>query len=502
MPRFVGPRLIWATPREVNAKGRIRGLAAFRRAPAAIYMCAGGTLSQMAKEKLAPDLCVIGGGSAGTAAAVGAAALGRSVVLVRPAQSRGEGAADVARTVHAFAAVARSASPTLEAARDRAQSVIADFAKNASDARLSALGVRVLRAEARFVDPATVHARHQEISARRYLLAPASVPALPPVRGLPRMPHLTPDRILELRELPGRLIVIGAGATGLAFAQAFRRFGSEVIVLDVASPLEDEDSECAAFLLAQLQREGITIRGNADVERIEGKRGALRVFFSVNGEKQTRETTHVLIASGRKPDLDTIDLEKSGVELADGRIRVRAGVRTSNSRVFMIADDPDALHAGRWQGQLVLSNLLFRTPLRSATKPVPRIYATEPELAHVGTREEEARTGHSAIRILRAPAGENERSEIDGEGKGTIKLVTAENGRLLGATIVGPGAGERIAFYALAISRGLNIRDLTGPWFPAFTRAEAGRHAVLSAATRSLTPSWLQRIIAAMRPFG
>ena len=456
----------------------------------------------MAKEKLAPDLCVIGGGSAGVAAAASAAALGRSVVLVRPPSARGEGALDVMRAVQVFAAAARSPSPDFGRARQQAEALIDDFTKNDSDARLTALGVRVLRAEARFADPATVNARYQEIRARRYLLAPASVPHLPQIRGLPRTPHLTPDRILDLRELPGRLMVIGVGSTGLSLAQAFRRFGSEVTVLDAATPLAGEDPECAAFLLEQLQREGIAVRGNAVVESVEGKRGALRVFFTVNGEKQTREATHLLIAAGRRPDIDALNLDAAGIELDDGRVRLRSDLYTTNSRVFMIADDPGALHAARWQGRLVVSNLLFRTPLRPASEPAPRVTATDPELAHVGMGEEEARVAFSAIRILRAPSGENERAEIEREGKGTIKLVTTQSGRLLGATIVGRGAGERIAFYALAISKRLNVRDLAGPWLPALTRAEAGQQAALSDLVRGLTPSWLRRIIAALRPFG
>ena len=455
----------------------------------------------MAKEKLAPDLCVIGGGSAGAATAMSAAALGRSVVLVRPPASLGEGALDVVRAVHVLAADARGPSPDFERARQRARVLIGDFAKNNSDARLAALGVRVLRADARFIDRETVHARHQEIRARRYLLAAVSVPHLPPIRGLPRTPHLTPDRLLDLRELPGRLIVIGAGATGLALAQSFRRFGCEVTVLDATSPLANEDAECVAPITERFESEGIVIRGNAAVEHVEGKRGALRVFFSVNGEKQTRDATHLLIATGRRPDLSAIDLEKAGVELDDGRVRVGPDLRTTNSRVFMIVEG-GALHTARWHGQLVLSNLLFRSSLRAANEPTPHVIATDPELAHVGLREDDARAAFSSIRILRAPAGENERAEIEREGKGTIKLVTARDGRLLGATIVGPGAGERIAFYALAISRRLNVRFLTDPWFPTLTRAEAGQQAVWGDLARGLTPSWLRRIIAAMRPFG
>jgi pyruvate/2-oxoglutarate dehydrogenase complex dihydrolipoamide dehydrogenase (E3) component len=470
----------------------------------------------MAEGTLTPDLCVLGGGHAAAGIAMAAATLGLQVVLVR--NGNGNRAAQAPwLQVHALAAAAAGiaavrraerfgasvSEPTFDFARMRqsAQAILTDLARNESDVRLAALGVRVIGA-GRFMDPATVTAGDREIRARRFLLVPSFTPAIPQIRGLPKTSHLTADRILDLRECPRHLVVIGAGATGLSLAQSFRRFGADVSVIERAEPLAREDRECADILLQALEREGIRIHRNAEIERVEGKKNELRISFRDGGGAQTIAATHLLLAAGWRMDVESLGLELAGVETGANGVQAGPDLRTANSRVFLAANGPGLPQADAWHARLVLANLMFRMRLRPDASHLARTTATDPALAHVGLGEDAARERHGSIRILRWPFAENEASAIAQEGKGLVKLVTTPGGHLIGATMIGPGAGEMIAPYALAISRRLPLSALAAPIFPRPTRAEIGQQAALAGLRSGLTGPWVRRIIAAMRWFG
>jgi pyruvate/2-oxoglutarate dehydrogenase complex dihydrolipoamide dehydrogenase (E3) component len=470
----------------------------------------------MAEGTLTPDLCVLGGGHAAAGIAMAAATLGLQVVLVRngngnraaqapwlPVHALAAAAAGIAAVGRAERFGASVSEPAFDFARMRqsAQTILTDLARNESDARLAALGVRVIRVGGRFMDPATVTAGDREIRARRFLLVPSFTPAIPQIRGLTKASHLTADRILDLRECPRHLVVIGAGATGLSLAQSFRRFGADVSVIEKAEPLAREDRECADILLQALEREGIRIHRNAEVERVEGRKNELRISFR-GGGAQTIEATHLLLAAGWRMDVESLGLALAGVETGANGVQAGPDLRTANSRVFLAANGPGLPQADAWHARLVLANLMFRMRLRPDASHVARTTATDPALAHVGLGEDAARERHGSIRILRWPFAENEASAIAQEGKGMIKLVTTTGGHLVGATMVGPGAGEMIAPYALAISRRLHLSALAAPIFPRPTRAEIGQQAALAGLRGGLTGPWVRRIIAALRWFG
>jgi pyruvate/2-oxoglutarate dehydrogenase complex dihydrolipoamide dehydrogenase (E3) component len=469
----------------------------------------------MAEGTITPDLCVIGGGPAAASVAMAAASLGLQTVLVRNGENR---SAPPFRQVHALAAAARAAGAAGRAARfgiemsgsaidfarirQGALAVLNDLAVNESDARLTAFGVRVFADGGSFMDPSTVTAGNREIRARRFLLVPSFSTRIPEIRGLPKTSHLTAARILDLREIPRRLVVIGAGATGLSLAQSFRRFGSEVTVLEKAEPLLIEDRDCAGILCEALEREGIAIRSGIEIERVEGKKGELRVSFREGDRAQTIEASHLLVATGWQMELDALGLELAGIETGANGVRVGADMRTSNPRVFAAVNGPDLPQADGWHARLIIANLMFRMPLRADASLVARATATDPGLAHVGLREEAARERYGRIQILRWPFAENEAAAIARQGKGMIKLVATQRGRLLGVTIVGAGAGDLIGTYALAISKRLHLSALTGPMFPHPARGEIGQQAALAGLRGGLTSPWVRRIIASMRWFG
>jgi len=478
----------------------------------------------MAEETLTPDLCVIGGGAAGATLAASAAAAGVPVVLIERDRMGGanlhrgsvpsQALIAAAKRVQAIRQAARfgitAGEPEIDfgRVRDQVQKMIASLAPNVSETRLAALGVRLIKGDARFIDAVTILVGNLQVRARRFVLATGSSPTVPPIPGLKETSYFTSDSIFGLDERPRHLIVLGAGPTGLELAQAFRRLGAEVSVLEAGRPLDKEDSECAGIVLETLAREGIAIHGGVEIEWVERvKRGAgsVHVAFSSAGTKRTIEGSHLLLATGRRPNIDELGLEAAGIEYDAHGIHVGRNLRTANRRVYAIGDAAGGLkltHLARWHARQLLRNVLFRARVGAAADWIPRVTFTDPELAQVGLREDEARLRHGRIRVQRWPYRENDRAEIERQGKGMIKLVTTPRGRIVGATIVGAEAGELIGTWALAIAKGMNVRTLAELVLPYPTRSEIGQKAALNFFARSLTNRWVQRIIRALRTLG
>jgi pyruvate/2-oxoglutarate dehydrogenase complex dihydrolipoamide dehydrogenase (E3) component len=383
--------------------------------------------------------------------------------------------------------------------------VIAAIAPNDSRERFIGLGVHVIAGAAHFTDKRTVVVGADEIKARRYIIATGSSPALPPIPGLEATPHLTNETVFGLTVCPEHLIVIGAGAVGLELAQAFRRLGAAVTVLEAAEPLVREDPECVAIVLDQLAREDIALRRGVTVARVGAAQSQIQVVLGGDGEgEETIAGSHLLIAAGRRANVAGLGLEAARIRLGPRGILVNRGLRTSNRRVYAIGDvvGGSSTHAANYHAGLVIRNALFRLPVRVREEAVPRVTFTDPELAHVGLTEAQARVGAGGIRILRWPYHENDRAQTEREPRGHIKVVTDGGGRILGATIVGSAAGELITTWTLALSQKLNIRAFAGIVVPYPTLAEIGKRAAITYFNRSLTSSWVRRIIGWLRRLG
>jgi pyruvate/2-oxoglutarate dehydrogenase complex dihydrolipoamide dehydrogenase (E3) component len=343
-----------------------------------------------------------------------------------------------------------------------------------------------------------------EIAARRFVIATGSSPALPPIAGLEAAPYLTNETVFDLTARPEHLIVIGAGAIGLELAQAFRRLGAAVTVLEAAEPLAREDGECAAIVLDALAREGVLIRSNVAVARVESAGAKIKVVVAGDGEEAI-EGSHLLIATGRRANTDGLALEQARIACDRNGIKVNKRLKTTNRHVYAIGDVAGRgqfTHLANYHAGLVIRNALFRLPVKVNADLVPRVTFTDPELAHVGVTEAEARARGLTIRLLRWPYHENDRAETERETVGHIKVVTDGRGKIRGATIVGAGAGELITTWTLAIDRGLPIRALAGIIVPYPTLAEIGKRAAITYFTPSLTNIWVRRIIALLRRFG
>jgi pyruvate/2-oxoglutarate dehydrogenase complex dihydrolipoamide dehydrogenase (E3) component len=472
-------------------------------------------------ETLTPDICVIGAGSGGLSVAAASAAFGVPVVLVEKGKMGGDclnygcvpskALLAAARRAQAFRTSApfgvASQRPGIDFAKVHAHvhGVIAAIAPNDSKERFTGLGVRVIEGTARFKDRHTVAVDDAiEIKARRFVVATGSVPAAPPIPGLDQVAYLTNETVFDLTVCPEHLVVIGAGPIGLELAQAFRRLGANVTVLEAAVPLAKDDPECAAIVLDQLAREGIAIRAGAEVVRVEpGTRP--RVVVAASGGEETIEASHLLVATGRRPNIEGLDLAAARIKSGPRGIVVNKRLRSSNKKVYAVGDvagGAQFTHVANYHAGLVIRNALFRLRARVDDHVIPWVTYTDPELAQVGTTEAQAEKHRSRIRVLRWPYHENDRAQAERETRGHIKVITTANGRILGATIVGAHAGELIATWTLAIAQGLNIRAFAGMVVPYPTFAEIGKRAAITYFAGSLTSPFVRRIIAWLRRFG
>jgi pyruvate/2-oxoglutarate dehydrogenase complex dihydrolipoamide dehydrogenase (E3) component len=472
-------------------------------------------------ELLRPDLCVIGAGSGGLSVAAAAAAFGVPVVLVEQARMGGEclntgcvpskallAAGERARTMREsgeFGVEAGRIRVDFAAVRRHIRQAISAIAPNDSAERFTGLGVRVIHGAARFIDRETVAVGAEFlIKARRFVLATGSAPAIPAIPGLDQVPYLTNATIFDLAVRPKHLLVIGAGPIGLELAQAFQRLGSRVTVLEAGRPLAKDDPECAAVVLAQLQREGVVVRAGVRIARVKRGRGKIQLILQGDGE-ETIEGDQLLLAAGRQPNVDNLDLPAAGIAYGPRGVMVDKRLRTKNKKVYAVGDvggGPQFTHVANYQAGLVIRHALFRLPVRANDAAIPWVTFTDPELAHVGLTQAQARERHRAVRVLRWPYHENDRAQTERATKGHIKVVTSKGGKILGATIVGAAAGELITTWTLAIARGLNIRAMAAIVVPYPTLAEIGKRAAITYFIPGLTSPFVRRIIGLLRRLG
>jgi pyruvate/2-oxoglutarate dehydrogenase complex dihydrolipoamide dehydrogenase (E3) component len=461
-----------------------------------------------------PDLCVIGGGAGGLAVAAGAVQMGARVVLIERGRMGGDclnygcvpsksllAAARLADVWRRGAEMGVSYQPPridfteVGASVDR---VIARIAPQDSVERFEGLGVTVIEAEAHFTDPRTVEAGGAVVRPRRFVIATGSTPAIPPIPGLDAVPHFTNETIFANRELPTHLIVIGGGPIGTELAQAHHRLGAAVTVIDAGPILPRDDAELAARLADRLEEDGITLYQFSKINRIEPD-------ITVVLEDGTRiEGSHLLVATGRRPALDSLNLDAAGIAATPAGITVDARLRTTNRRAYAIGDaagGPQFTHIAGYHAGIVIRNALFRLPAKVDYRALPWVTYTDPELAQVGPTEAAARQG-GPVRVLRWSFAENDRAQTERDLFGEVKVITRPNGRILGAAILGASAGDLILPWALAISQRLKIGAMANLVVPYPTRGEAGKRAAGAFYTSSLFSPRTRRLVRLLARFG
>ncbi len=465
--------------------------------------------------EIVADICVIGGGSGGLSVAAGAAQMGAETVLIERGAMGGDclntgcvpsksllaaaHAAEAMRKAPRLGIHAGEGAPLTDFAAVKAhiQGVIAAIAPHDSVERFEGLGVTVIRETASFLDAKTVLAGDRRIRARRFVVATGSRPAIPPIEGIGDVPYLTNETIFDIPELPQHLMIVGAGPIGLEMAQGFRRLGSRVTVIEAQRALPRDDEELAAVAIDALKREGVEILEHATIRKIaNGAEGSILVHLK---DAAPLQGDALLVAAGRRPNTEDLNLDNAGIETTRGGIAVDARLRSTNKRVFAIGDVAGGLqftHVAGYHAGIVLRNALFMIPARADHGAVPYVTYTDPELAHVGLHEQSARERFGdSIRILRRPFSENDRARAEGQTHGLIKIVTGKGGRILGASIAGPHAGELILPWVLAVSAKRKIGTMAGLIAPYPTLSEISKHVAGSYYTDTLFGPRTRRIV-------
>ena len=485
----------------------------------------------MAEEdsELNPEICVIGAGPGGLAAAAAAAAMGASVVLIEKGRMGGQslhagsvptralqaaaGYANAVRSGALFGVKNVRSGIDFAAVNAHVRRAIEAIAPQAAPERFKGLGVRVIAGAARFKDASTVVAGATAVRARHFILATGSTPVIPQIAGLADTPYLTPETVFDLADCPRHLLILGAGRTGLELGQTFRRLGSEVTVFEAENPLRHEDRECAAIVLNALGDEGVRLRSGVQIAQVRRVLARIQAVIARpanpdaagSAVEEIVEGSHILLAAGRRPNIGELDLGAAGIRCDQDRILVDRRLRTTNKNIYAIGDvigGPQYAHAASHHAGLVVRNILFRQAAPIDSHAVPRVIFTDPELAQVGLLEDEARAQVKDIRILRWPYRENDRALTAGATNGHIKVITDGKGDILGATIAGAQAGESISMWALAIGQKLNIASLAGLVVPYPTYGEVGKRAAITYFMRGLTNTRVRRIMGWLRRRG
>ncbi len=465
------------------------------------------------------DLCVIGAGSGGLSAAAGASQMGARVALVEKHKMGGDclnygcvpsksliaaaHAAAAQRAPGRFGVAAREPEIDFAKVHDHVHGVIAAIAPTDSVERFTGLGVKVLLGTARFAGPreviATTEAGATRIRAKWIVIATGSRAAVPPIPGLDAVPYLTNETIFERKVRPEHLIVIGGGPIGLELAQAHRRLGARVTVLELDRVLSNDDPELTKIVRERLTKEGVSLFENTKVVRVDARDGGVAVAIERGGKSETVAGSDVLVAVGRAANVDGLDLDKAGIAATNKGITVDARLRSTNRRVFAIGDAAGGYqftHVAGYHAGIVIRQALFRLFwTRADTAAVPWVTFTDPELAHVGLSEAEAKQAHGEVRVLRWPFHENDRAQAERATEGLIKLVTTKRGRILGADIVGKSAGELIHPWVLAVANRMKIARLAGYIAPYPTLGEVGKRAAGSYFTPALFSERTKRVV-------
>ena len=445
-------------------------------------------------EELRTDICVIGAGSGGLSVAAGAVQMGARVVLIEAGEMGGDclnagcvpskaliAAAEAAAAQRGAARFGVGAvEPAVEfgAVKDHVAGVIAAIAPVDSQERFEGLGCTVIRDWARFVSPRAVEAGGRRIVARRFVIATGSRAVVPPVPGIETVPYLTNETVFGLRERPGHLLILGGGPIGTEMAQAHRRLGCEVTVIEGARALGREDAEAAAVVLAALRAEGVDIREGQGVVRLQALTPGVEAVLA---DGTVIAGTHLLVAAGRKVALEGLGLEAAGVAHDARGVTVGAGLRSvSNRRVFAVGDAAGGAqftHLAGYHAGIVIRQAVLGLPAKAREDHIPRVTYTDPELAQVGPTEAEARkVWGDRLSVSRAEFHHNDRAQAMRVGEGFAKVMIAR-GRVVGATVVGPHAGEVLAPLALAVSARMKVSALAGVVLPYPTLAEIGKRA-------------------------
>ena len=467
------------------------------------------------------DICVIGAGSGGLSVAAGAVQMGASTVLIEKAKMGGDclnygcvpsksllaaaRAADAIRRSDRFGVNGHEPDVDFARVHDHVHGVIGAIAPHDSQERFEGLGVEVIRESCRFIGPNEIAAGNHRIRAKRFVVATGSSPLVPEIPGLADVPYFTNETIFDNTERPDHLLVIGGGPIALEMAQAHRLLGAQVTVLQRSRILRKDDPELVEVVRRRFNADGIELLEGIRIRGLERAHNGVAIVIEQDGAQRRIKGTHLLVAAGRRPNINGLGLDGAGIDYSERGIAVDRRLRTTNKRVFAIGDVIGGhrfTHMAGYHAGIVIRNALFRLPAKIDERAVPRVTFTEPEIAHVGMNEAEARAANGDIRVLRSSFSGNDRAKAEREDDGMVKVFVTKKGRVLGVSMVGPHAGELLLPWSLAITEKIPIGKIAGAIVPYPTLSEVSKRAAGSFYTDSLFSDRTRKVVRALLSFG
>jgi pyruvate/2-oxoglutarate dehydrogenase complex dihydrolipoamide dehydrogenase (E3) component len=444
------------------------------------------------------DIGIIGGGAAGLTVASGAAQLGAKTLLIERESALGGDclhygcvpSKTLIKSAHVYHAMKNASAyglPSVDVppvdfhkVADRIRSVVAKIQEHDSVERFCGLGAQVEFGQARFTDAHTVDLDGRPFSAKTWVIATGSSPVVPPIEGLRETAHLTNREIFYMDKLPASMTILGGGAIGIEMAQAFRRLGSRVTVVDMASQiLGKEDKDLADAVMAVLENEGVIFHLNATVVRVreEGGRKAV-VIKTAEGVEQDLFSEAILVAIGRTANVNGLGLEAIGVDVDHGGITVDNRLRTSRKHIYAAGDINGGYqftHAAGYEGGIVIANAVFRLPRKADYTYLPWCTYTDPELASIGMNEKAAQARGIDYAVWTEAFQDNDRGLAEGEHRGRIKMLLDEKEKPIGVQILGPRAGDLMSEWVAVLNGKMKLSTLASAVHPYPTLGEINK---------------------------
>ena len=444
------------------------------------------------------DIGILGGGAAGLTVASGAAQLGAKTLLVEKEKELGGDclhfgcvpSKTLIRTAHVYHLMKKSEQFGLPGYRvgqvdygeivKRIRSVISEIQVHDSKERFCRLGARVEFGNARFVDEHSIELNGNLFSAKTWVIATGSSPAIPKITGLEDIPYITNKEIFYLDHLPVSMIILGAGPIAAEMAQAFSRLGSKVKVVQRGNQiLTKEDKDMADEVMAVIESEGAQVYLTATVVEVRNDRGHKQVVIKYKeGTETSLEADTVLVTMGRRPNIRGLGLEEIGVELSERGIRVDDRLRANLKHIYAAGDVTGAYqftHAAGYEGGIVVSNAVFHLPRKADYTFLPWCTYTDPELASIGMNEKRAREAGIDYSVFTEEFRNNDRSLAEGNRIGKIKMILDDKERPLGVQILGPGAGELLGEWVSAFNGKVKLSTLASAVHPYPTLGEINK---------------------------
>ena len=478
----------------------------------------------MSKQTLTPDLCIIGAGSGGLSVAAGASQLGLDTVLLEKAKMGGDCLNTGCVPSKALLAAGKRAAmhrkddikgitahePEIDyaAVKDHVEDTIKTIEPHDSPERFEGLGVNVILKSGKFISADTLETDEHIIKARKFIISTGSRAFVPPIEGLEFDKVFTNENIFELREKPDHLLIIGGGPIGVEMAQAHRRLGCQVSVFDMGPILPRDDQSNVEIVRQALLDEGVELYERVSVKQVQHS-GANKVALVIeqDGKEETISGSHLLVAAGRRPNVEDLGLEEAGITYDRPGITVNESLKTSNPKVWAIGDvcgGPQFTHVAGYHAGVIIRQVCFAMFWAKVDyTALPWVTYTDPELAQVGLTEVAAveKYGRDNVKVSEWHFDENDRAIAERTTKGQIRVITNKKGRILGASIVGPNGGELIGLWALAISSKQKLSAITGMIAPYPTLGEASKRAAGAWYTPSLFSNKTRRIVKILQKF-